>query len=86
LRCEPFHILFRRDIKTTNVLIDSEWHAKLCDFSFGCHDTSLSKEEFIYGTDEFMSPEVALAQPFGLPADIFSYGILLCEVMTGPLK
>jgi serine/threonine protein kinase len=54
----------------------------LCDFSFACHDESSSKQSFIYGTDEFMSPEVALALDFSFPADIFSFGIVLCELIT----
>lgn len=32
---------------------------------------------------QFMSPEIALGMSFGLAADIFSYGILLAEVITG---
>ena len=36
----------------------------------------------MYGTEEFMSPEVALAHDFDKSADIFSFGIILCEIMT----
>ena len=59
---------------------------------------SLLKQEFVYGTDEFMSPEIAMGEDFGLPAgleffyetflvefcslDIFSFGIVLCEMIT----
>ena len=76
-------IFFCRDIKTTNVLIDSEWRAKLCDFSFACHTECSAKRDFTYGTDEFMSPEIALCEDFGVSSDIFSFGILLCEVVSG---
>ena len=71
-----------RDVKTTNVLIDEFYRAKLCDFSFACHEECISKKDFIYGTDEFMCPEVALALDFDKSADIFSFGIILCELMT----
>ena len=55
---------------------------QLCDFSFACHEDSTSKREFVYGTDEFMAPEIALAQDFTKSADIFSFGIVLCEMVT----
>jgi len=76
------HGIIHRDIKTTNVLVDASWRARLCDFSFAIHSSSLAKREFTYGTDEFMSPEIALALDFDTPTDIFSFGIMLCELIT----
>jgi len=75
--------IIHRDIKTTNVLIDDKWRAKLCDFSFACHTDCVAKRDFIYGTDEFMAPEIAMGEDFDISADIFSFGIVLCEIMTG---
>ena len=69
-------------MKTTNVLIDESWRAKLCDFSFACHADCPAKRAFVYGTDEFMSPEIAIGSDFDVSADIFSFGILLCELIT----
>jgi LIM domain kinase 1 len=63
-----FDPLLGRDIKTTNILVDKDWRAKICDFSFSCHVNSLLKQEFVYGTDEFMSPEIAMGEDFGLPS------------------
>jgi serine/threonine protein kinase len=71
-----------RDIKTANVLVDEEWRGKLCDFSFACNEECFSKKDFIYGTEEFMSPEISLALDFDRSSDIFSYGITLCEAIT----
>jgi LIM domain kinase 1 len=45
-------------------------------------DNSVSKHEYIYGTDEFMSPEIAMGENFDVSSDIFSFGILLCEIIT----
>lgn len=72
-----------RDIKSTNVLVDNSWRAKLCDFSFACHNESTSKRDYVYGTEEFMAPEISLALDFNMTADIFSFGIILCELITG---
>jgi serine/threonine protein kinase len=78
-----FYYIHIRDIKTTNVLLDDFWRCKLCDFSFAIHDTSNLKCNLTYGTEEFMSPEISLAQNFSFSTDIFSFGIVLCEIITG---
>ncbi len=64
-------------------MITRDWRAKICDFSFACHVDNLAKFDFVYGTDEFMAPEIALGEDFGTAADIFSYGIVLCEIISG---
>lgn len=74
--------IIHRDIKPQNVLVDHHWRGKLCDFSFAIHKDSETKREYTYGTEEFMPPEIAFALDFDLSADIFSFGILLCEMMT----
>jgi hypothetical protein len=57
------------------VLIDSNWRAKICDFSFGVQlapdqeqGRGIGTDDFVYGTAEFMAPEVALGEQFGLSA------------------
>jgi serine/threonine protein kinase len=75
--------IMHRDVKTGNVLVDRHWRAKLCDMAFACHRSSPVKMKLTCGTEEFMAPEISLAYDCDLPADIFSFGIMLCEIMTG---
>ncbi|CAM9112939.1 unnamed protein product [Scytosiphon promiscuus] len=77
------HGIIHRDIKTPNVLIDSSWRAKLCDYNFAIDETSSIKQDFCAGTAEFMSPEVLLSEEYGLPSDVFSLGMIFVEMLTG---
>ena len=70
-------------MKTENILVSKNTRASICDFSFVCHRRSSSKSQYTYGTDEFMSPEFALATDYDTESDIFSFGIVLCELITG---
>jgi serine/threonine protein kinase len=92
------HNLMHRDIKTDNVILSSDQRFVLCDFGFATYvfqakrKKTLSSEEFdrppqrtmsFCGTDEFMSPEQMFGMRYGFPSDIFSFGILIAEVISG---
>jgi serine/threonine protein kinase len=73
--------LMHRDIKTQNIVLDGQLRAVLCDFGFA-RNVSSSKQTAmtLCGTDEFMAPEIIFGMEYGLSADVFSMGIVACEM------
>jgi serine/threonine-protein kinase len=76
--------IIHRDIKPDNIHLDADGKAKLMDFGIAkTSGLSLTKAGFSLGTPYYMSPEQVLGQDVGVPADIYSFGILLFEMFTG---
>ncbi|KZT61415.1 kinase-like protein [Calocera cornea HHB12733] len=73
-----------RDIKGENLLLTSNGRLKITDFGFA-RITPRSPEEVkrltYCGTDAYMSPEILVGDPFDLPTDVFSLGIIYCEIV-----
>ncbi|KAB2051230.1 hypothetical protein ES319_A12G042100v1 [Gossypium barbadense] len=74
-----------RDIKTTNVLLDGDLSAKISDFGLAKFDeeenTHISTR--IAGTIGYMAPEYALWGYLTFKADVYSFGIVALEIVTG---
>jgi len=72
-----------RDLKSQNCLITENWRVKLCDFGFARKVTGTGQPAFmtLCGTDDFMSPEIILGEDYDERSDIFSFGLLLCEII-----
>eukprot|EP00353_Schmidingerella_taraikaensis_P010032 CAMPEP_0185574492 /NCGR_PEP_ID=MMETSP0434-20130131/5946_1 /TAXON_ID=626734 ORGANISM="Favella taraikaensis, Strain Fe Narragansett Bay" /NCGR_SAMPLE_ID=MMETSP0434 /ASSEMBLY_ACC=CAM_ASM_000379 /LENGTH=498 /DNA_ID=CAMNT_0028191095 /DNA_START=2150 /DNA_END=3646 /DNA_ORIENTATION=+ len=82
------HIIYR-DMKPDNVMIDYEGHIKLIDFGFAkqlCERNNF-RTRTNCGTIGYTSPEIllGLTQGYSFSVDIWSFGILLAELLSGSL-
>ncbi|CAN8326098.1 unnamed protein product [Cochlearia groenlandica] len=78
--------IIHRDLKAGNVLLDNDMNPKISDFglakSFG-EDQSESSTNRVVGTYGYMSPEYAVDGHFSVKSDVFSFGVLVLEIITG---
>jgi tRNA A-37 threonylcarbamoyl transferase component Bud32 len=75
--------VIHRDLKSENLLVDEHWRIKICDFGLArIPRKSTRPMTHKIGTPFFMAPEVIQGKSYDEKADVFSFGIVLLEVVT----
>ncbi|XP_061356573.1 probable serine/threonine-protein kinase PBL21 [Gastrolobium bilobum] len=86
LHCEANPPVIYRDLKSSNILLDNDFNPKLSDFGLaklGPVGDNTHVSTRVMGTYGYCAPEYAMSGKLTVKSDIYSFGVVLLELITG---
>ncbi|GKG34684.1 probable receptor-like protein kinase, partial [Tanacetum coccineum] len=79
-------IVIHGDVKSSNIVLDAKWEAKVCDFGLAkiadADQISVTSQE-VSGTHGYVDPSYQVTKSIRKDSDVYSLGVTLFEVLCG---